>query len=93
MELEYSCSQEPATGPFSEPYESTPHLPKPISTSTYFSHPRLHIPSVLLPFRFSNNILYFSMRATRSSHLILLDMITLQYLAQLFILHILGKFK
>jgi hypothetical protein len=77
------CSQEPATGPYPEPSESTLH-PQPISLRSNLipsSYLRLGLRSGLFPLDFTTKTLYISlsspMRATRSVHLILLDLICL----------------
>jgi hypothetical protein len=82
MEPESSlqCSQEPATNPYPEPDESSPHLPHRIflRSITIFSHRRLGIPSGVFPSGFPTKILYaFLMRATFPAHFSLFDLITL----------------
>jgi len=50
------CSQEPATGPYREPNESSPHLPALFPYILYF-HLRLGLPSGLFPSGFPTKIL------------------------------------
>jgi hypothetical protein len=73
------CSQEPSTGPYSEPYQTNSHHPIFLrSISILSTHLHLGLPSGLFPSGFPTNILYavvFSLiRATCQTHLILLDL-------------------
>jgi hypothetical protein len=53
------CSQEPSTGPYPEPYQSTPSHPIFLrSILILFTHLRLSIPSGLFPSGLPTNILY-----------------------------------
>jgi hypothetical protein len=60
MEAEGStpCSQEPSTGPYTEPYQSNPLHPIPLRSILILStHLRLGLPSGLFPSGFPTNIL------------------------------------
>jgi hypothetical protein len=78
------CSQEPSTGPYSEPDRSNPSHP--ISILILSTYLRLGLPSGLFPFGFPTNILYtflFSpIHATCHVHLILIDLIILIILGE-----------
>jgi hypothetical protein len=74
-------SQQPATGPCTEPVESNPHPPKPISLRSILIpsyHLRLGLSSGLFPSGFPTKTLYpfisSLMRATCPAHLIRLDL-------------------
>jgi len=76
------CSQEPATGPYFEPAESSPHLLTLFlrSIPVLSTHLRRSLPTGLFPPSFVSNILYafiFPMRTTCLAHLVLPDFITL----------------
>jgi hypothetical protein len=63
MELEGSlpCSQEPATGPYPDPDETSPHLVTLISVRSILvlsSHLRISIPNGLFPTVFPKRMLY-----------------------------------
>jgi hypothetical protein len=89
MELEGSllCSQEPTTGPYSEPDQSNPShhifLRSILILSTHLRH---GLPSGLLPSGFPTNILYAFLfphiHDTFPAHLILLDLIILIILGE-----------
>jgi hypothetical protein len=69
------CSQDPTTGPYHEPDESSPHPPTvSVRTILMSSHLRLGLPSRLFPSGFPTKVLYAlpisPMRATCPSHLI-----------------------
>jgi hypothetical protein len=76
-------SQQPATGPYPEPGESTPHTPSQSSEGPLWAHPPIYalVFQVIFSFRSSHQTLYTvfpsPMRATCPAHLILLDMIYL----------------
>jgi hypothetical protein len=79
-------SREPATGPYPEPYVSTPHPPpsQPISLRSVLipaSHLCFGLPGGLFPLGFPTKTVYTflssPMRATCSAYLILLDLICL----------------
>jgi hypothetical protein len=79
-------SEEPSTGIYPEPHQTSPYHPILKSILTLFTHLRLGLPSGLFPFGFPPNILHtflFSpIRATCPAHLILLDLITLIILGE-----------
>jgi len=76
------CLQDPTTGPYPEPDESSPYLP----THLPKIYSNIIIPSMVrssewpLPFRFSDHkflcIFHLTTHATCPAHLIILDLIT-----------------
>jgi hypothetical protein len=75
-------SQQPATGPYPEPIESTPRSPTSQSPKDPLSsHQRLGLPRGLFPSGYPTETMYTflssPMCATRSAHLIFLDLICL----------------
>jgi len=86
------CSQEPDTGPYFEPDESSPQLPPylPISILLQFSHLRFDLPSGLSPSGFSTKALYAFLIspvcASWSEYLILLHLSTLVIFGEAYML-------
>jgi hypothetical protein len=81
------CSQEPSTGPYPEPDQTIPsHLISLRSILVLSTHLRLGLPNGLFPSDFPTNNLYLllfsSISATCTAHLILLDLIILFILGE-----------
>jgi hypothetical protein len=74
-----SCTQEPSTGPYPEPYQSNPHHPILRLILIWSTHLSLGLPSHLFSFGFPTNISHVFIisptRATYPDHLIFLDFI------------------
>jgi hypothetical protein len=75
------CSQQPATSPYPEPTESTPHLPQSVSLRSILipSYLCLGLPNCLFPSGFPTNLIHFSLLSHAchmpcSPHLPLLDL-------------------
>jgi hypothetical protein len=80
LESSLSCSQEPSTGPYPDPDQSSPYHPI-LGTILILSTHRTGLPSGLFPAGFPTNII-IAFRATCPVNLILLDLIILIILGE-----------